>query len=55
MTRFLAVSLLLVLAGLLGGCAAVVVGAGAAAGYSLYEDRRSSGTQMDDQRIESRT
>jgi osmotically-inducible protein OsmY len=54
MTRFPAVLLLLALAGLLGGCAAVVVGAGAAAGYGLYEDRRSSGTQMDDQRIESR-
>lgn len=54
MTRFLVVPLLLALSGLLGGCAAVVVGAGAAAGYGLYEDRRSSGTQMDDQRIESR-
>jgi osmotically-inducible protein OsmY len=32
----------------------VVVGAGAAAGYSAYEDRRSTGTQVDDQRIESR-
>jgi osmotically-inducible protein OsmY len=38
----------------LAGCAAAVVGAGAAAGYSVYEDRRSTGTQMDDQRIESR-
>jgi osmotically-inducible protein OsmY len=31
-----------------------VVGAGAAAGYSVYQDRRSSGTQVEDQRIESR-
>jgi osmotically-inducible protein OsmY len=54
MTRLFAVSLLLALTALVGGCAAVVVGAGAAAGYSLYEDRRSSGTQVDDQRIESR-
>jgi osmotically-inducible protein OsmY len=38
----------------LAGCAAAVVGAGAAAGYSVYEDRRTTGTQMDDQRIESR-
>lgn len=50
MTRVLV--LLAVLA--LAGCAAAVVGAGAAAGYSVLEDRRSTGTQMDDQRIESR-
>lgn len=54
MTRFLAVLAVLGLAGLLGGCAAVVVGAGAAAGYGAYEDRRSTGTQVEDQRIESR-
>jgi osmotically-inducible protein OsmY len=51
MTRFLAALGCFVL---LGGCAAVVVGAGAAAGYSAYEDRRSAGTQVEDQRIESR-
>ena len=51
MTRLLAIA---ALAALLGGCAAAVVGAGAAAGYSVYEDRRTTGTQMDDQRIESR-
>jgi osmotically-inducible protein OsmY len=51
MTRFLAALGCFVL---LGGCAAVVVGAGAAAGYSAYEDRRSTGTQVEDQRIESR-
>ena len=54
MTRFLAIVGLLGLASLLGGCAAVVVGAGAAAGYGAYEDRRSTGTQVEDQRIEMR-
>jgi osmotically-inducible protein OsmY len=54
MTHPLACAALLAFAGLLGGCAAVVVGAGAAAGYSAYEDRRSTGTQVEDQRIESR-
>ena len=54
MTRFLALAALLGFAVLLGGCAAVVVGAGAAAGYSAYEDRRSTGTQFEDQRIENR-
>ena len=38
----------------LTGCAVAVVGAGAAAGYSVYEDRRTGGTQFEDQRIESR-
>jgi len=54
MTRLLAAIAVLGCVALLGGCAAVVVGAGAAAGYSAYEDRRSTGTQVDDQRIESR-
>ena len=54
MTRRVAIAALLGLVGLLGGCAAVVVGGGAAAGYSVYADRRSAGTQVDDQRIESR-
>ena len=52
--RLLAIAAVLALAALAGGCAAVAVGAGAAAGYSVYEDRRSTGTQVDDQRIESR-
>ena len=38
----------------LSGCAVAVVGAGAAAGYSVYQDRRTAGTQVEDQRIESR-
>ena len=54
MIRFVAVAALLATSGLLGGCAAVVVGGGAAAGYSVYADRRSAGTQVEDQRIESR-
>jgi osmotically-inducible protein OsmY len=54
MTRPLLIAALLACAALLGGCAAVVVGAGAAAGYSAYEDRRSTGTQLEDQRIENR-
>jgi len=39
---------------LLQGCAAVVVGAGSAAAYSSYDDRRSTGTQMEDEGIELR-
>jgi len=54
MTRFVGIAALLGISGLLGGCAAVVVGGGAAAGYSVYADRRSAGTQVEDQRIESR-
>lgn len=54
MTRFLAISAALGLAALLGGCAAVLVGAGAAAGYSAYEDRRSAGTRIEDEGIELR-
>lgn len=50
MTRLLA---LFVVFGLTG-CAVAVVGAGAAAGYGVYEDRRTTGTQLEDQRIESR-
>jgi osmotically-inducible protein OsmY len=38
----------------LAGCAPVLVGAGAAAGLSMSEDRRSSGAQLDDQSIEWR-
>jgi osmotically-inducible protein OsmY len=54
MTRLPAALAVLGCVALLSGCAAVVVGAGAAAGYSAYEDRRSTGTQVEDQRIESR-
>jgi len=52
--RASAIAALLALPGLLGGCAAVVVGGGAAAGYGVYADRRTAGTQVEDQRIESR-
>ena len=39
---------------LLQGCVPVVIGAGAAAGYSSLEDRRTTGTQLDDESIEVR-
>ena len=35
-------------AALLGGCAAVVVGAGGAAAYGALEDRRTAGSQLED-------
>jgi len=52
--RALAVLAALLPALLLSGCAPVLVGAGAAAGLSMSEDRRSSGAQLDDQSIEWR-
>jgi osmotically-inducible protein OsmY len=50
------VRLLLALAAvaLTGGCAVAVVGAGTAVAYSTLEDRRSTGTQFEDEKIESR-
>jgi osmotically-inducible protein OsmY len=39
---------------LLGGCVPVMLGAGGAAAYSSLEDRRSTGTQIDDEAIETR-
>ena len=39
---------------LLQGCAPVLIGAGGAAAYSSLEDRRSTGTQLDDESIEVR-
>jgi len=39
---------------LLQGCVPVVIGAGAAAGYSSLEDRRTTGTQIEDESIEVR-
>jgi osmotically-inducible protein OsmY len=41
------------LSGLLGGCAAVVIG-GAGAGVSVAHDRRTAGTYVEDQEIELR-
>jgi len=52
MKRF-ATAILLVPAVLLAGCPAVIVGGGAVA-YSAIEDRRTSGTMMDDDSIEAR-
>ena len=49
----LAALALLVSAALLAGCPAVIVGGGAVA-YGLTEDRRTSGTMIDDDNIESR-
>jgi osmotically-inducible protein OsmY len=43
----------LLLSGLLGGCAAVVIG-GAGAGVSVAHDRRTAGTYVEDQEIELR-
>jgi osmotically-inducible protein OsmY len=57
--RYLAVpALIFVLAGAalgLQGCPAVIIGAGGVAAVSALEDRRTTGTQMDDGAIESRT
>ena len=41
-------------AALLGGCAAVVVGAGGAAAYGALEDRRTAGSQLEDESNELR-
>jgi osmotically-inducible protein OsmY len=49
----LAALAVLVSAALLAGCPAVIVGGGAVA-YGLTEDRRTSGTMVDDDNIESR-
>lgn len=38
----------------LQGCVPIVIGAGGAAAYSSLEDRRSTGTQIDDESIEVR-
>ena len=43
------------LAILLQGCAPVLIGAGSAAAVTSLEDRRSTGTQLDDESIEVRT
>jgi osmotically-inducible protein OsmY len=49
----LATAVLLVPALLLAGCPAAIIGGGAVA-YSAIEDRRTSGTMMDDDNIEGR-
>ena len=45
----------LALVSLIPGCAPVLIGAGGAAAYSSIEDRRSTGTQLDDESIEVRS
>jgi osmotically-inducible protein OsmY len=54
MIRLLAFLAIVAAAGALGGCAVAVLGAGAAAGYSAMEDRRSAGTRIEDEGIELR-
>src|SRR5439155_25526254 len=48
------VPLLVAAAAALQGCVPVVIGAGGAAAYSSLEDRRTTGTQIDDESIEVR-
>ena len=48
------IPLLIALALPLAGCVPVVIGAGGAAVYSSLEDRRTTGTQVDDESIEVR-
>jgi osmotically-inducible protein OsmY len=54
MTRPTGLACLAAAAAMLHGCGAVVIGAGTAAAYSSYEDRRSTGTQFEDEGIELR-
>jgi len=49
------VALAVVAALALQGCVPVVIGAGGAAAYSSLEDRRTTGTQIDDEAIEVRS
>ena len=48
------IALLAAAAAALQGCVPVVIGAGGAAAYSSLEDRRTAGTQIDDEAIEVR-
>ena len=48
------IPLLVAAAAALQGCVPVVIGAGGAAAYSSLEDRRTAGTQIDDEAIEVR-
>lgn len=54
MTRTLWLSSLVVAAGLLQGCAPMLIGAGGAMAYTALEDRRTAGVQIDDEGIELR-
>src|SRR5258706_2686949 len=49
------IALVLVTAAGLQGCELAVLGAAGSAAYSIAEDRRSSGTQFDDETIQPRT
>jgi osmotically-inducible protein OsmY len=52
--RHAIIPLLVAAAVTLQGCVPVVIGAGGAAAYSSLEDRRTTGTQIDDESIEVR-
>ncbi|HEY5897714.1 MAG TPA: BON domain-containing protein [Burkholderiales bacterium] len=54
MTRTVLLAALAAATVLLQACVPVVIGAGGAAAYSSLEDRRSTGTQIDDESIEVR-
>ena len=54
MRRALLSAAVLALAVPMQGCVPIVLGAGGAAAYSSLEDRRSTGTQIDDESIEVR-
>ena len=54
MTRAAALALLLPLAASLSGCAAALIGAGGAAAYTAFEDRRTAGAQLEDEGNELR-
>lgn len=50
-----AIVLTATLAGALGGCAAVLVGGAAVSGVMVYQDRRTSGTVVDDEGLEAKS
>lgn len=52
--RFLCLGAAIGAAFALQGCVPVVIGAGGAAAYTSLEDRRTTGTQIDDEAIETR-
>jgi osmotically-inducible protein OsmY len=54
MNRALAIFAVAAAAFALQGCLPVVIGAGGAAAYSSLEDRRTTGTQIEDESIETR-
>jgi len=53
--RLRALALLAAASALLAGCIPALIGAGGAAAYTALEDRRTAGTQIDDESIEVRS